>query len=436
MALSNLVVQQIYQGDGSNTDFLIPFQVIDDDSTETFVYLVSEDGTETLQTEGEFQDYTLTGANPPLEPINTTVVFNTAPAEGEKVIIKRVISLKQDLNLTVNGDPNPEGIERALDRITAICQQLAEELGRSIRVPIVLSTSGDDLLLDASSIGTSRKFIGVDSEGALQLYDPEEIHDGTMPAGGANGYALVFENGAATWVDLNVDVFSARFNEQFQAAGLKDFLMKIIDASYAAPSVSLAATGSSTIREKGDEVTSTTLTATITKKSEDITQVRFYLGGDLIETIEEPSASGGAEQYAWTGSFTDNSTFSVQVDDSNTNAANASRSFTFVYPYYVGAGAAELSAANVAGLTKRIITSTATRQETITATAGQVLYFAYPASYGDLTSILDANNFETISDWTKRTENITGLDGNAVSYNIYEFNNPVVAGDYTYTFKR
>src|SRR5690606_23829918 len=145
MALSNLVVQQIYQGDGSNTDFLIPFQVIDDDSTETLVYLVGEDGTETLQTEGEFQDYTLTGANPPLEPINTTVVFNTAPAEGEKVIIKRVISLKQDLNLTVNGDPNPEGIERALDRITAICQQLAEELGRSIRVPIVLSTSGDDL---------------------------------------------------------------------------------------------------------------------------------------------------------------------------------------------------------------------------------------------------------------------------------------------------
>src|SRR5690606_15303656 len=122
------------------------------------------------------------------------------------------------LNVTVNGDPNPEGIERALDRITAICQQLAEELGRSIRVPIVLSTSGDDLLLDASSIGTSRKFIGVDSEGALQLYDPEEIHDGTMPAGGANGYALVFENGAATWVDLNVDVFSARFDEQFTSS--------------------------------------------------------------------------------------------------------------------------------------------------------------------------------------------------------------------------
>src|SRR5690606_5302592 len=152
------------------------------------------------------------------------------PAVGEKVIIKRVISLKQDLNLIVNGDPNPEGIERALDRITAICQQLAEELGRSIRVPIVLSTSGDDLLLDASSIGTSRKFIGFDDAGALKLFAPEEIKEGGLPPGGADGSALVFGSGSATWEDLNVDVFSARFNEQFQAAGLKDFLMKIIDA--------------------------------------------------------------------------------------------------------------------------------------------------------------------------------------------------------------
>src|SRR5690606_12009872 len=117
MALSNLVVQQIYQGDGSNTDFLIPFQVIDDDSSETLVYLVGEDGTETLQTEGALQDYTLTGANPPLEPINTTVVFNTPPAAGEKVIIKRVIKLQQPLELGVNGEPNPEGVERAFDRI-------------------------------------------------------------------------------------------------------------------------------------------------------------------------------------------------------------------------------------------------------------------------------------------------------------------------------
>ena len=102
----------------------------------------------------------------------------------------------------------------------------------------------------------------------------------------------------------------------------------------------------------------------------------------------------------------------------------------------MGAGAAGLSASSVAGLTKRVITSTASRTESITASNSNVFYFAYPASYGALTSILDINGFETFPDWTLRTENITGLDGNAVSYRIYEFNNPVAAGAYQFTFIR
>lgn len=269
---------------------------------------------------------------------------------------------------------------------------------------------------------------------------------GGLPPGGdqyANIEKLSSTTGDAAWTDPIVyDGISARFgNTLFQKSGLKPVLDEIIKITYTPPVVSLS--GSSNIlREKGAPVTATTLTASVTKKSNLIAEARFYKGATLLDTQTSGGAipNGGNSTYDWTGSFSDNTTFSVQVDDASggggPTTVTASTTFSFVYPYYVGAGSSGISAASVASLTKRVIASTASRVETITATGGQVFYFAYPASYGALTSILDVNNFETLPDWTLRTENITGLDGNAVSYRIYEFNNPVAAGSYQYTFKR
>ena len=97
--------------------------------------------------------------------------------------------------------------------------------------------------------------------------------------------------------------------------------------------------------------------------------------------------------------------------------------------------AAGLGAA-VAGLTKDITNNTSNYSRTIVSAGSQKLYIAYPASYGALTSILDANLFEVISTFTVTTANITGLDGNPVSYRIYESNNLVIAGSFAFQFKK
>jgi hypothetical protein len=110
--------------------------------------------------------------------------------------------------------------------------------------------------------------------------------------------------------------------------------------------------------------------------------------------------------------------------------------YTYVYPYYSGAAAPGRTPAQVAALTKDVRVSTASLNKTFTPANGDVYYYAYPASYGALTSIKDENNFETFGDWTLTTANITGLDASAVSYRIYAFNNPVVAGSTNYTFIR
>lgn len=243
--------------------------------------------------------------------------------------------------------------------------------------------------------------------------------------------------------DYQYSGYSARFNEVFTSIGLDDTLQKILKITYTAPGVALTASGSGTLREKGTAVTSTSLLANVTKRSDPIQTVRFYQGVTLLDTQTSGGAipSGGISSYNWTGSFTDNTTFSVQVDDNGAtggpSTAVSSQSFSFVYPYYEGAGAAGKTGAQIrSDLSTVVINSTASRTTTLTASNGQVFYFAYPNSYGALTSILDVNGFETISGWTSSTKSITGLDATSQTYRVYESNNPVVAGSYQFTFKR
>ncbi len=240
--------------------------------------------------------------------------------------------------------------------------------------------------------------------------------------------------------DYTFSGYSGRFAAQFDGIGLQDTLAKIINIVYTSPAISLAASGNGTVREKGTTVSGTTLTATVTKRSDPIADVKFYQGATLINTATGTIPGGGTQSYVYSTSFSDNISFSATTTDNGATGGptpvSAGASFTFVYPYYYGAGASGKTAAQVAALTKSVITSTATVNLTLTASAGNVFYFAYPASYGSLTSILDVNNFETIGDWNVSTANITGLDAAAVSYKIYEFKNPVVAGSYYYSLRR
>lgn len=342
------------------------------------------------------------------------------------------------------GDFTLRKLEQALDVQGGQIQRLAYLISR---------TMGFDDTVDVENV--SLKVTRAPEDRSLPIWTEtfgviwvsiESLTGGTgaqVPVGGEEGSVLTKlsdDDGDTEWKSFGYQGYSARFGVNWESTNLDDTLRKILNLSYAGPLVNLNASGVG-VREKGVEVTSVTLTATTTKRSNPIAQVRFFKDGVQIYNVPSPIANGGVESYTWNGSFDDTTTFSVEVTDTSVDGdgpttASASQTFTYVYPYYVGAGAPGLSAAAVAGLTKRVITSTATRTETITAANGNVLYFAYPASYGALISILDVNNFETFPDWTLRTENITGLDGNAVSYRIYEFENPLVAQNYTYTFKR
>ena len=115
------------------------------------------------------------------------------------------------------------------------------------------------------------------------------------------------------------------------------------------------------------------------------------------------------------------------------NPSSKSITHTWVYPYYYGVGAQGLDGAAIGALTTIIRPKENTTKAFSPST--QVMYFAYLNSYGSLTSILDQNGFETISDWTPRTVSITGLDSTIQTYKVYEFNNITTAVAANYTFK-
>jgi hypothetical protein len=229
--------------------------------------------------------------------------------------------------------------------------------------------------------------------------------------------------------------YSLTLGATVSSATIETALTALFDFGYLAPTISLSATPAQSIREKGDTVASAALSAVTVKRAAAITAVTFYRDASLINTVASPNASGGTETYTDSTGFADTTSYTAKVNDGTTLVTSNTVTFTYVYPYYYGVGAIGLSAAQVAALTKSIVADTNSKAFTSSPT-GQVFYFAYPAAYGALTSILDTNGFETISDYIVRTENITGLDSTVQSYYIYEFNHVTTQVNFTNTFKK
>lgn len=96
---------------------------------------------------------------------------------------------------------------------------------------------------------------------------------------------------------------------------------------------------------------------------------------------------------------------------------------TFVYPSYVGAVPANWAptASGITALTELLNTSRACTRTGISVTNGKIVY-AYPKSYGVLTSVKDGNNFEVLGSYTRSEITI-----NSVAYYVYLLTNPVTA---------
>lgn len=189
----------------------------------------------------------------------------------------------------------------------------------------------------------------------------------------------------------------------------------------------------STVYEKGTTKTLNSITQAITLGSKALTSLKLYKGSTLIQ--EKTSSISTSNTFSnLAQNLTATTTFKVDATDGVTTLSKTLNVFTFVDPYFYGilSTNATPTSGDITNKTKSV-TSKGNKTYTYTCTA-QFPFIAYPASYGDLKSILDGNGFENLTDFTKHTVTLTITSG-SVSYNIYIKNSAATISNFAYTFK-
>lgn len=217
----------------------------------------------------------------------------------------------------------------------------------------------------------------------------------------------------------------------FDNVPVKEMFDKLL-YPYTKPTITGSATPGSATKEFGDPVSVTQIKAIVTKKSEAITKVEFLQAGAVVHTISDSVANGGTFTYDPEEAIEILATTTLQVKayDSQSNVTANAATYTFVYPFYHGVVDASkignMTSGDVVALTKDV-SGKGTKTYSYT-TNNNCMVVAYPASYGDLKSALDSNNFENIGSFTKQTIDVTGLDTTAQSYNVYVMSASTVSG--------
>ena len=244
--------------------------------------------------------------------------------------------------------------------------------------------------------------------------------------------AVTYTDTSATGATVAVGGFKK--GDKPQDMTFKEFADQLLHPYVATSGVglTLSPTNGGTF-EMGSTQSVTGATVRWTAGSQQATKAEVLVGGSPVG--ESIVSSGSSIAVSVTDSVTANKTFTARVTDPTAAYTGGSVSFNFVYPFYWGvlASGTELNSDNIKGLTKSI-TAKGQKNVSYTTSGVQQAVFAYPASYGDLTSIMDQNNFENKDTFKKSVVQVTGLDGTAQNYNVYVSNVNVQGFSYTFKF--
>ena len=245
--------------------------------------------------------------------------------------------------------------------------------------------------------------------------------DGTITAVGSGGAAALTED-----ITTNIEVGGIKSGTLLGTGLTFNEYVRMVHVTYLAPGVTLTITPSTTLYKVGTNVTGLVARVNVTKKSEDITKIEFLVNDVIKETVTTDVANGGTFNYT-VDDFTTDTTIKAIVYDTSSNVPKTS-TVKFVSPYYCGTTDDVPTADTILTLTE-LVEAKGSKTRTITC-ANKHVVIAYPASYGKLTSILDGNGFENLTDYTNIQETING-----VSYEIYYTTGKKTLTNFKYTYK-
>lgn len=143
MTLQSSVSRVVYQGDGEQKEFPIPFRFLKDGHIAVF-------HPKGLYASGT--DYEVSGES---------VVFHTAPSGA--IAVLRMVPFVQESDYVPNGDVPAETLERNLDYLTMQTQELQEAVGRCVKMPETSEQTAEEWLAAWEKMILGAKDMALDS---------------------------------------------------------------------------------------------------------------------------------------------------------------------------------------------------------------------------------------------------------------------------------
>ena len=218
-----------------------------------------------------------------------------------------------------------------------------------------------------------------------------------------------------------IDIGGIKKNQTFNNATLQEMFDMLLHP-YEKPTMTLGINPAKTIYDKVTEtLASITINANVTKKTENIKEIRFYVNNVLVNT-DTAHPNGGLVSYTHTFASPTNTTFNVKIECEDikgaTSRVSANTNVYFVGKSYYGVveddgTAFAITESLIKGLSKtEVKIKKALTYKNINATFGRIVY-AYPKdlpSGGALTSIKDQGTGWSVFDsYTSQEITIDGI---------------------------
>ena len=234
-----------------------------------------------------------------------------------------------------------------------------------------------------------------------------------------------------------IDIGGIKKNQTFTNATLQEMFDMLLHP-YEKPTMTLGINPAKTIYDKVTEtLASITINANVTKKTENIKEVRFYVDNVLVNT-DTAHPNGGLVSYTYTFASPTNTTFNVKIECEDTKGAtskvSANTNVYFVGKSYYGClpEGTTIDETSIKTLNTVLKKELKYKYSGITTTGTNLYHIVLcqPKEFGIITSVKDALNFEYIQDYTVRDIIIDGID-----YTLMYLTNPVSVTDFLQDFK-
>ena len=226
-------------------------------------------------------------------------------------------------------------------------------------------------------------------------------------------------------------------NQTFNNATLQEMFDMLLHP-YEKPTMTLGINPAKTIYDKVTEtLTSITINANVTKKTENIKEIRFYVDNVLVNT-DTAHPNGGLVSYTHTFASPTNTTFNVKIECEDikgaTSKISANTNVYFVGKSYYGClpEGTTIDETSIKTLNTVLKKELKYKYSGITTTGTNLYHIVLcqPKEFGIITSVKDALNFEYIQDYTVRDIIIDGI-----YYTLMYLTNPVSVTDFLQDYK-